>query len=310
MIHVSEENARRVVGLRTAMDAVRKSFVDLHEGRCRLLPVVREGLSNRLGTFGVKSAEYDSLGLVGLKAGGYWPGNTGNNARLTNHQSTTLLIDATSGLALASVEANWLTEARTAAAGAVAMDVLARKDANTLGIFGTGMQARSQIEAALLARQFTTIRICGRNPATTTALVAATRQAHPGIEVVVTGAEDTVRASDVLITVTPSKEALFAPEWVPDGQHINAMGADTVGKRELPRALLGRARLFHDDLGQSEFLGEFQGYEDHADKSVSIGSVLANASAFSRSETDVTIFDGTGVAVQDIAVSWVAYKAA
>ncbi|MEH6721076.1 MAG: ornithine cyclodeaminase family protein [Aurantimonas endophytica] len=310
MIHVSEEDARRVVGLRAAMDAVRKSFVDLHEGRCRLLPVVREGLSNRLGTFGVKSAEYDSLGLVGLKAGGYWPGNTGNDTRLTNHQSTTLLFDATSGLALASVEANWLTEARTAAAGAVAMDVLARKDAQTLGIFGTGMQARSQIEAALLARQFTTIRICGRNPATAKALAEAIRETHPGIEVLVVDAEETVRGSDVLITVTPSKEALFPPEWVPDGQHINAMGADTVGKRELPRTLLGRARLFHDDLGQSEILGEFQGYKDHAEKSVSIGSVLANSFVFSRDERDVTIFDGTGVAVQDIAVSWVAYKAA
>lgn len=309
MIHISEDDARRAIGLQAAIDAVRTTFVDLHEGRCRLLPVVREGLSNGLGTFGVKSAEYESLGLVGLKAGGYWPGNTTHKAPLTNHQSMTLLFDASSGQALSSIEANWLTEARTAAAGAVAIDTFARQDAQTLGIFGTGMQARSQIEAALIARHFVTIRICEYDSVTASALATAIREAHSDIKVLVTNPEETVRRSDVLITVTPSNEALFAPEWVPEGQHINAMGADTVGKRELPRSLLRKARLFHDDAEQSQVLGEFQGLGDHARMSVSIGSVLAGVSAFNRSDRDVTIFDGTGVAVQDIAVAWVAYKA-
>lgn len=305
---VTEAQARACVTLEKAIEAVEESFRDLAEGRARMLPVVREALGNGKGTFGVKSGELDRYATVGLKAGGYWPGNAVGGA-LTNHQSTTLLFDAGTGQALAAIEANWLTEARTAAVGAIAIRVLSRPESRTIGIIGTGMQARSQLEAALLMREIETVRVCGREERRMLALCAALRQAHPGIEVLAAGREDTVRSSDILITVTPSREELFPADWSPEGQHINAMGADTVGKQELSTRLLRNASLFYDDLQQSLTLGEFQRLDRSEVGDGSLGDALCGKAILGQDESSRTVFDSTGIAVQDLAIGLVAMRA-
>jgi ornithine cyclodeaminase/alanine dehydrogenase-like protein (mu-crystallin family) len=301
---VTEAQARACVTLKTAIEMVEQIFLDVHAGQARSLPVVREPLGNGKGTFGVKSGEISRHGLVGLKAGGYWPGNAAAGLGLTNHQSTTLLFDAETGKALAAVEANWLTEARTAAAGAVAIRALSRPDSRSLGIIGTGMQARSQIEAALLVRDITAIRIHGRVAQEAERLCSALLGEHPHLEIRVCDAQETVTSSDILITITPSNQALFAAEWSPAGQHINAMGADTIGKQELSEALLQSAGLFYDDRRQSLTIGEFQRLEEADLGEGAIAAVLAGAIPGRRAAEERTIFDGTGIALQDLAVAW------
>lgn len=302
MRFVTEAQARACVTLEKAIDAVETAFYDVAEGSARSLPVVRQRLGNGVGTFGVKSGELDRYGLVGLKAGGYWPGNA-RNGFLTNHQSTSLLFNAATGQAVACVEANWLTEARTAAAGAVAIRALSRANSKALGILGTGMQARSQIEAAMAVRDIEIVRIWGRSEDQATALATALSEAHPMIQFMLGDCEDVVRASDILITVTPSQQALFAAECSPAGQHINAMGADTVGKQELPVHLLNSSQLFYDDLDQSRTLGEFQRIVLQGDHSASLLDVLAGKLPGRRGDNERTIFDSTGIAVQDLAVA-------
>ncbi|MDQ0325548.1 ornithine cyclodeaminase [Rhodopseudomonas julia] len=302
---VNETQARTCVTLENAIEAVAAAFRDVAEGSARNLPVVRERLASGLGTFGVKSGEIDRFALVGLKAGGYWPGNAAKSD-LTNHQSTTLLFDAASGKALACVEANWLTEARTAAAGAVAIRALSRPNSTDLGILGTGMQARSQIEAAMTVRNIKKVRIWGPEDRQANALAEVLSEAHPQIEIIVAEREDTVRSSDILITVTPSQAELFPEDWSPAGQHINAMGADTAGKQELPVSLLARSRLFYDDLVQSATLGEFQRIDLKSGTASSLLDVLAGKAVGRESEDERTIFDSTGIAVQDLAVAQLA----
>jgi ornithine cyclodeaminase/alanine dehydrogenase-like protein (mu-crystallin family) len=301
---VTEAQARACVTLQAAIDMIEEVFVDEHGGRARSLPVVREPLANGKGTFGVKSGEIDRYGIVGLKAGGYWPGNAAAGRSLTNHQSTTLLFDAKTGQALAAVEANWLTEARTAAAGAVAIRALSRPDSRTLGIIGTGMQARSQIEAALLVRNIDRVRVHGRDCNEAVRLCNALAADHQDVEIGLSEAEETVRSSDILITITPSKTALFPAEWSPAGQHINAMGADTIGKQELPEALLQASSLFYDNRRQSLTLGEFQRLAEPELAENAIGAVLAGAIRGRRETGERTIFDSTGISLQDLAAAW------
>ncbi|MCF1505250.1 ornithine cyclodeaminase family protein [Afifella sp. H1R] len=302
---VTETQARTCVTLENAIEAVATAFRDVAEGSARNLPVVRERLASGLGTFGVKSGEIDRFALVGLKAGGYWPGNAAKSD-LTNHQSTTLLFDATSGKALACVEANWLTEARTAAAGAVAIRALSRPDSTDLGILGTGMQARSQVEAAMAVRDIETVRIWGPEHGQAKALAEMLSEAHPQRQFILAEREDTVRCSDILITVTPSQAELFPEDWSPAGQHINAMGADTAGKQELPVPLLARSCLFYDDLVQSATLGEFQRIDLKSGTASSLLDVLAGKAEGRKRQDERTIFDSTGIAVQDLAVAQLA----
>ncbi|MGO4839419.1 ornithine cyclodeaminase family protein, partial [Rhizobiaceae sp. 2RAB30] len=139
MLYLAEDDARALVGHENAFGAVREVFASIARGEARNFPVVREELGHAGAVYGIKSG-FDRLGKVlGFKAGGYWPGN--ERSGLTNHQSTTFLFDADSGRPLAAIAANWLTAVRTAAASALSIDLLARTDAQTLGIVGAGFQS-------------------------------------------------------------------------------------------------------------------------------------------------------------------------
>jgi alanine dehydrogenase len=303
---INEAQARTCVTLEMAIEAVEEAFCDLANGDARTLPVVREPLKNGKGTFGVKSGELDRHGIVGLKAGGYWPGNVSGETNLTNHQSSALLFDMTSGVTIAALEANWLTEARTAAAGAVAIRALSRPDSENLGIIGAGMQAKSQIEAALKVRPIRQVRLNARRTEQADALRRSLSLAYPAVVFSFADREETVQQSDILITVTPSNEALFPAQWVPEGQHINAMGADTVKKQELPTELLESATLFYDDRTQALSIGEFQRLSEGTLQGHAIGDVLTGKFLGRQAPAERTVFDSTGIALQDLAVAWLA----
>ncbi|MCF3934926.1 ornithine cyclodeaminase family protein [Acuticoccus sp. M5D2P5] len=301
MIVVDETEARSRVSLSDAVEAVEAALRDLAAGTARLFPAVRERVAEGRGTFGVKSAELPSAGIVGLKAGGYWPGNARHADKPDNHQSTTLVFERETGRVIGAVAANWLTEARTAAVGAIAIRALAREDATTLAIIGTGKQAASQVEAALLARPFTRVLLAGRSPEGVEAL--RDRLAARGIEAAPATVEAAVRAADVVITITPAAEPLFPAEWVRPGTHINAMGSDTRGKREMDGELVTAARLVVDDIEQSATLGEIEAVPQARAGAVTLGDVLAGTVPGRTDAAERTLFDSTGLALQDLCVA-------
>jgi ornithine cyclodeaminase/alanine dehydrogenase-like protein (mu-crystallin family) len=304
MIVVTEDEARQVVCLADAIEAVEAVFRAMAVGAARNFPVVRERLPEAGGTFGVKSGVDLSGGVVGLKAGGYWAGNEGRG--LKNHQSTTLLCEAETGRAFAVVVANYLTAIRTAAASAVASRALARKDAQTLAVFGTGAQALPQIEAQAAVRPFRRLLVCGRNRARAEEVAALATSFVRDVEVVLP--EVAAREADVLVTVTPATDPIVADEWIRPGTHINAVGSDTKGKGELAPRLVARARIVVDEWEQARRIGECQhafsaGLIDHSVIAGPIGAVLNGAVAGRTAAEDITLFDSTGVALQDIAVA-------
>lgn len=302
---ISENDARQLVSMQDAIAAVEQGLAAMARGHARNYPVVREVLGHQGAVFGVKTGADTQTPLLGLKAGGYWPHNTSKGH--TNHQSATVLFDPETGRACAVVSANHLTGVRTGAASAIATRWLSRPDSSVLAIIGTGAQSAYQLQATLLVRPIRQVRAWDPLPDN----LARFGELVRGLGLDFVGAHDprsAVERADVVITATPSSQALVDSAWVRPGTHISAMGADTRGKQELDPALVARCALFHDELAQAISIGECQhafaaGLIDEARFRASLGEVVAGLRAGRQDDAEVTLFDGTGVALQDLVVA-------
>ncbi|MEM9707571.1 MAG: iminosuccinate reductase BhcD [Pseudomonadota bacterium] len=285
-----------------AFDAVEAVFGAMSKGAARNFPVIREPVGGG-ALYGFKSGFDEAGGALGLKSGGYWPGNAEKG--LANHQSSIFLFDPETGRLKAVVGGNLLTALRTAAAQAVSLKHLAREDARVLGMVGAGHQAPFQLRAAAKQRGFEKVVAWNRTPEKLDGLRAAAEEVGLPFEVVsleALGAE-----ADVIVTIVSSFEAVLGADMVRPGTHIAAMGTDTVGKQELDPALVGRATVFTDELAQSKTLGEAQHAVAEglmaAEDLVEIGRVINGEHPGRTSADEVTVFDGTGVGLQDLAVA-------
>lgn len=302
---ISEADARQLVSMRDAIDAVEQCFTAMAGGHGRNYPVVRELLGHQDAVFGVKTGADARAPLLGMKAGGYWPHNLSKG--YTNHQSATLLFDPETGRADAVVSANYLTGVRTGAASAIATRWLSREGSQVLAILGTGAQSSYQLAATVLVRPIGKVLGWDPVPANLTRFGELVR--GMGLEFVAAAdPRSAVETADIIITATPSNKALVDSSWVRAGTHISAMGADTRGKQELDPALVARCALFYDELAQAISIGECQ----HAyaaglitEKSFrgSLGGVVARLGQGRSNAGEVTLFDGTGVALQDLVVA-------
>jgi ornithine cyclodeaminase len=249
-------------------------------------------------------------GVAGVKLGSYWPHNLERG--LTRHGSLILLFDEATGRVETIIQASAANAMRTAAVNAVATDALARPDARTVTIFGAGAQAYHEVMALSDVRAIEQVLVVSRNAAKADALIAQLNEQD--LPCARASAEAACRAADIIVTVTPANAPLFEPEWAPAGVHISAMGADGPGKQELPVGLLRQARLFCDLPSQSVTLGEFQSVADEVAREAlslsSLGDVLSGAEPGRRSAEEITIFDSSGIALQDVSLGLYLRRAA
>lgn len=301
MIFLSEEETRALVTRELAYEAARSALLEAADGGVLFPAVVGHGSSpgNR---FTVKSAA--AAEAAGVKIGSYWPGNTGRG--LPRHNSVVLLFDQATGRIGAVVEAGHANAFRTAAADAVAADVLARPDARVLAVFGTGPQAWHECVALSRVRDLSAVHVVARD-AERGARFAADLAAE-GLPAVVTGAEEACRSADVIVTATTARAPLFEAGWVRPGTHVASMGSDAAGKQELPVELLASARLFCDWPAQSVVLGEFQHLPGA--RPTAVGDVLAGRAPGRTSADEVTVFDSSGIALQDLHLAMALLRAA
>ncbi|MEM7663174.1 MAG: ornithine cyclodeaminase family protein [Pseudomonadota bacterium] len=290
--------------------AIRDVFVALADEAAFNFPVVRDKLDYKDAIFGFKSGFDRSGPTLAVKAGGLWPANRA--AGLPNHQSTIVLFDSDTGGPHALVRGTYLTALRTAAASALSIRALAREDVTTLGLIGAGGQAPFQIRAALQEREFSRVIVHDADEAATTSLVASLSDLP--VECFALGPRELCEQSDVIITVTPSREPFIQSDWVCPGTHIACMGADTKGKHEVAIDLVVRSHLFCDEADQATTIGECQ----HAygagliDLSAltPLGDVLRGAAEGRTSDSAITLFDSTGMGLQDLAAANMALEVA
>lgn len=297
---------REIAGLMTreaAFDAVEKVFAAMASGDAYNFPVVREAIGHEDALYGFKGG-FDQAGLtLGLKAGGYWPNNLEKRS-IINHQSTVFLFDPDTGKAKAMVGGNLLTALRTAAASSVSIKHLARQDAKVIGMIGAGHQATFQLRAALEQRDFEKVIGWNLHPEMLPNLAKVAEEAGLPFEAVEL---DGMVDADVIISITSSFDAILGADQVSPGTHIACMGTDTKGKQEVDPQLLVKADVFTDEVAQSISIGEAQhavvsGLIQESDVA-QIGAVINGANPGRTSDSQITLFDGTGVGLQDLAVA-------
>ena len=222
------------------------------------------------------------------------------------------LFDPDTGRLKALVGGNYLTAVRTGASSSVSISHLARQDARVLGMVGAGHQSQFQLRAAAEQRSFEKVVAWNPHPEMLPKLGAIAEEIGLPFEAV--SAQDLGAQADVIITITSAFEPLLMADWIKPGTHIACMGTDTKGKQEIDPAILAKAAVFADELAQSTTIGEAQ----HAvgqgliaeDAITPIGAVINGVHPGRTSDDQITVFDGTGVGLQDLVVAEVAARGA
>ena len=283
--------------------AVESAFADHGRGQVQMPPKVYVTLPS--GDFRTMPAYLPSLGIAGVKIVNVHPGNPEKG--LPTVMALTVILDTGTGMPVAVINATRLTDMRTGAAGAVACKYLAPKKEIVLGVVGTGRQAEAQVMAIANELKIRQIKVWSRNPEHVRKF-ADRFMAYPCVAATV----EKVCDCDVLVTTTPSRIPVIRDEWIHEGTHINAIGADAPGKEELDPAILRRAQVFVDDPAQAVHSGEINvpistGAYREAELAGTLGEVVIGKKK-RRDPDAITVFDSTGLAIQDLAIASIAMQ--
>lgn len=307
-ILLNQSEVLAAIDMREALAAVEEIF-RLH-GRRQVQMPAKVYLELPGGDVRAMPAYAPPLGYASIKNINMHPGNRD----VPSIVGTLTLFDPPTGMPLAIMDATAITRLRTGAAAGVATRFLARADASILSLIGAGNQAMTQIEAVLAVRpRINQIMVydLDRERATRLALAATDRFR---IVVQIAGSvEEAVRVADVLTTITPARAPIVQAEWVKPGTHINAIGADATGKQELQSQLTASARVIVDEMEQATHSGEVnvpltEGVLETSDIHAELGHIAAGAKTGRLNPTDITIFDSTGLALQDLACAAHVYR--
>lgn len=304
---VDEATLRASVTPARAVAAIRDAFLADGEGRTRVPPVINLDIPAARGEFHIKTAHIEGMPYIAVKiASGFYD----NPARgLPSGSGLMAVFDAATGLPAALLLDNgFLTDIRTGAAGAVAADELARSRIDTVGVIGSGLQARHQIQCLRIVREFH--RIVAWSPTRARLETYCDEMRDEGYDVrAANTVEELCAAADVLMTATPARDPLVRAEWLHEGMHINAVGSDSPGKQELAAECLRRADLVVvDRLAQCAAFGELRHAIDAAqltadDVHGELGAIVAGRKPGRMNDRQITIADLTGVGFQDTAIA-------
>ena len=290
--------------MKDALHVVEASFKEFAQGKAIMPPKQYLDLPQFNGDFRAMPAYVPSMNIAGIK----WVNSHGNNPKngIETVMATIIVNKPETGEPLAVLDGTYITAVRTGAAGGVATKYLAKKDAKVAAFIGAGAQAYYQCEAICLVRDIEEVRIVDLNPNTVKSFLDSISIFYKGKIIVSNSIEDCVNEADIITLTTPSRSPLLKSEWVSAGTHINAIGADAEGKQECDPQVLKTARVFIDDWPQASHSGEInvplaKGKCKKEDVKGSIGEIVAGTVAGRQNDLDITLFDSTGLAIQDIA---------
>jgi ornithine cyclodeaminase len=309
---LTEAELRRAVSLDVAaVDCIEQAFRTLAGGKVVMPPILSMAIAEHNGEVDVKTAFVPGIEGFAIKIS---PGFFDNpKLGLPSTSGLMILLSSRTGqVAALLLDNGYLTDVRTAAAGAVAARHLAREDAASACIMGAGLQARMQLRALCLVRPIRQAAVWARDAAKAQAMAG---EMTAELELPVTANTDpaaAVAGADVIVTTTPSPTPILQADWLRPGQHITAMGSDQHGKNEIAPACLARADIYVPDrLSQTRLLGELRSAIEQgvaaADRHYAeLGEVIAGTAPGRRSDSDITIADLTGTGVQDTAIATLA----
>ena len=292
---------------------IEDAFKSLALGKTTMPPILRLDIEKYHGESDVKAAYIDGLDSYAIKVASGFFNNP--NLGLPSSNGLMILLDSKTGM-LKSVllDKGYLTDVRTAIAGAIAAKHLSNPESSNVGIIGAGIQAKMQLEALLLVRNIKTAYIWSRDSKKTKTFVQNIKDKINIKIIACESPEQTVNLSEILITCTPSKSPIIKSEWLKKGLHITAMGSDAEMKNELdPKIIKDCDYYIPDSQSQTSILGELNhaikaGLVSAEKKYNELGSVIINSNLGRRNINDVTVADLTGTGVQDTAIARHTYK--
>ncbi|MGO4888952.1 cyclodeaminase [Anaerobacillus sp. MEB173] len=311
----TEEEIRQHVQINvSAIDVVEDGFNSLAEGKVSMPPIMRVDIPENNGEVDVKTAYIKGKEMFAIKI------STGffNNYQLglPSGNGMMILINTTTGKPEAVLLDNgYLTDVRTAAAGAIAAKHLAKKNVHTVGVIGSGSQARYQLQALKEVRDYKQVLVYARSKERVQKFIEETKAAL-GVNVIAAETtEELVKQSDVVITTTPSETPIIQAEWLHPGLHITAMGSDAEHKQELAADVLaGADRLVCDVKSQCFRLGELHhglkaGVITENSLITELGEITSGKVVGRENDEQITVCDLTGTGVQDTAIALYAFQA-
>ena len=311
---LSRADVEGLISMREAIEAVEGAFRAKGLGKAQMPPKSYIYFNRYEGDFRVMPAYLEEQGAAGVKIVNAHPLNPEKHG-LPTVMATIVLLGPETGAPLAIMDGTWITNIRTGAGGAVAAKYLAREDSRIVAMVGAGVQARTQLLALKEVLDIEEVRVNDLS-AKKSERYAEEMSKQLGVNVKAIGdTKKAVDGADVVVTTTPSKKPILMNDWVSEGMHINAIGADAPGKQELDPQILERAKVVVDDVEQAIHGGEVnvplsRGTIARGDIYADLGEVVTRKKPGRTSRDEVTVFDSTGLAVQDIATDWVVYKKA
>jgi ornithine cyclodeaminase len=310
---LNERDVRAVLTMPDLIEAMRAALADYSAGRAQQpLRTVLE-LGPERSFFGIMPASLADSRAVGTKLVTVFPSN--HDKGLPSHLATIVLLDPDTGALLALLDGRYITEARTAAVSAASAALLARPAAGTLAIIGSGVQARSHLEALGCVRRLAEVRVWSPTESHRSAFV---RDAlRDGVRIRAAGSvRDAVEGADLIVVATSSTTPVLESAWVQDGAHICAVGACRPTHRELETALVARSRLFVDStIGALAEAGDIVlAIQDGAIAATHIagelGALVSGTVPGRQNPSQVTLFKSLGMAVEDVAAARLVYTRA
>src|SRR6266480_7424598 len=296
-LFLDEEQVRKHLRMEDLIPAMEKALIDFSAGRVTqpVRSVIKVEVAAATGFLGLMPAlTPDGLGL---KAVTFYPSNA--EREIPTHMATIFLVDPQTGTPLAIIDGRLITEMRTAAVSAAATKLLGSPDAKVLAILGSGVQARSHVEALRLVRQFEEIRLWSPT-------IEHVKRFAQEIGATAMSTEEAVRDADVIVTVTSSKTPVLKGAWLKPGCHVNAIGACRPDWRELDDEAMSNLVFVDSREGAMKESGDV--ILSSARIYAELGEALAGKVPSRANET--TIFKSLGMAVEDIAAAMLVYRSA
>ena len=310
---LTRDEVKKVIDLKETIDAVRNVYKLKSEGKAVIWPLVNYEFIDEHAAMDIRSGYIKGEQLHGLKMLNNFPEN--REKGLPPFNGIMMVYDSNTGMPIGIMDASYVTCMRTGAAGALGVDILARKDAKVLTVLGAGKQAPFQMAATLTLRPEIN-RVYVVDPMSMKAAEDFAKNIGKllkadfdidagGVEFIAADAEKAARDSDAVITVTPSRKPIIMKEWLKPGVHLSCLGSDMETKQEIESKISADARIFTDDKAQCIRVGEIEiplkeGVITEDNIAGEIGDVIAGKIEGRQNEEQITLFDATGLYILDL----------
>jgi alanine dehydrogenase len=314
-LYLTQEEVEKVLDMRSTLEAVENGFREMGNDRIEMPP--RVYLHFDKGVLIAMPAYMPGLNAAGTKIVTVHPNNK-KDYGLPAVIARIILNNPENGVPLAIMDGTYITALRTGAAGATGIKYLSRKNSEVVGLYGAGVQGRSQVMGLMEVRLgIKKVKVYDIIPEAKKSFVTEMKKMYPKVDFqAVDAAKDAAVDSDIVITCTPSPQAYLDGSWLKKGAHVSAIGADTGAKRELMTSVIKKAdKLVVDFIPQAFVVGDFKVPKDEGvitedNIHAQMGDIVAGKKKGRENENEITLFKATGLAIQDVGTAHKVYQLA